>query len=95
LQRSVLIPANVRALGSKQLDALQEITGDVNNVLREIGNAPTTGAFASHAGYTIVVGATNQGAGAVNGFNFKASRVARTSVETRGPNVVTPFFIAL
>ena len=75
--------ANARALGSRQLDALQNITGTwSNDILRDTTNA--SGAFAAGPGNGS--GATGT-SGSGNGFTFDASRVARTSSETRGRNV--------
>jgi len=75
--------ANARALGSRQLDAIQNITGTWSNViLRDTTNA--SGAFAAGPGNGS--GATGT-SGSGNGFTFDASRVVRTSSETRGRNV--------
>jgi hypothetical protein len=74
--------ANVRALGSRQLDALQNITGTVGQVRTSL--ALGTGAFSVIASGTDLAptgGSANQ-----SYFSFDASRVARTSTETRSLN---------
>ncbi|MGE8614467.1 MAG: phage tail protein [Achromobacter veterisilvae] len=77
--------ANARMLGTMQRDALQNITGSA--VSGRILFTTTTGAFGNvgNTGNTPDAGTTNHGATA--GINFDASRVARTSVETRPINV--------
>jgi hypothetical protein len=71
--------ANARALGSRQLDALQNIYGSIPGSGTQIEAA--TGAFqllpqpAQYWSGTTVAG--------YDGFNFDASRVARASSETR------------
>jgi microcystin-dependent protein len=68
-----------RALGVAQLDALQNITGNVAN---DMGGG-ATGAFAWTS-----TGPTKSGGGTAFGTTtFDASRVARTSTETRARNV--------
>lgn len=76
--------ANARTLGSRQLDALQNITGGVNGI-RAIPGATATGAASiSLLGASYTTGASADYPNA--NFSIDASRVCRTSVETRGKN---------
>ncbi len=81
--------ANVRGLGDKQLDALQNITGKFTGQDDGLPLAvlSTSGAFGNEP----PISRTIINAGGVGGvfaieFNFDASRVARTSIETRSQN---------
>jgi phage-related tail fiber protein len=78
-----------RALGSSQLDALQNITGAYtanNGVQLASSSQPPIGAFdGTYAGGTqLPAGAASTG---IVNMSFDASRVARTSTETRGRNL--------
>ncbi|OWT67877.1 phage tail protein [Achromobacter marplatensis] len=85
--------ANARALGSKQADALQQISGQLQLRPDDTGSAPIlntpSGAF------NVVTAAGSTGAARMvsnaspltqNTVSFDASRVARTSTETRPAN---------
>src|SRR5690606_36824424 len=82
--------ANVRAIGSRQMDAIQEITG---SFISRPTSAPGAallfagGAFRSSAGNE-ETNPVNQGAEFYPSYSvsFSASRVARASVETRALN---------
>lgn len=74
--------ANARARGSRQLDALQNITGNFGSQLNIQTSA--SGAFALAASGTGAYPTGNSGD--FNQFTFNASRVARTSTETRATN---------
>ncbi|MCP1500040.1 phage-related tail fiber protein [Pseudomonas migulae] len=80
-----------RALGSYQTDTLQNITGGIS-----AGNNTQLGSSVSGA-YLGVGGAVNQPTGATVGgitsFTFDASRVARTSTETRPRNLAVMWCI--
>lgn len=77
-----------RTLGSVQTDALQDITGTLGIIT---GGGPGTGAFAVDGAH---VNHLNSGvAGTEPGITFDASRVARTSTETRPTNVALSFCI--
>jgi len=73
---------SARARGSRQLDALQNITGGFGSQLNVQTSA--NGAFALAASGTGAYATGNSGD--FNQFTFNASRVARTSTETRGAN---------
>jgi len=75
--------ANARTLGSRQLDALQNITGALGSVLNIQTSA--SGVFALAASGTGAYATGNTGD--FNQFTFNAARVARTSTETRAANV--------
>jgi len=64
------------SFGSGQLDALQNITGSI------VAYSSASGAFAAGAG----AGNSAGGGAALNVISFDASRVARTSTETRARN---------
>lgn len=70
--------ANVRGLGTKQTDALQNITGSF-----KMAGSPVDadGAFSAEAAPNRVY--TGTGTGTVNTVSFSPSLVARTSTETR------------
>lgn len=96
--------ANARGLGSKQLDALQNIVG--STVSRPAPVSATSGivvvadgAFVNQRQSSVQQNAfaTSVGPGGFNGdvLTFDASRVARTSAETRTANSATGGFIRL
>jgi len=74
-----------RTFGSSQLDALQNITGVIGYVVQGGGGNGTSGAFTVS---TVVSGVLTTG-GSYSAFNvsYDASRVARTSTETRTRNL--------
>lgn len=78
--------AGARALGSQQLDALQNITGNFADLLGGVARG-ATGAFnmTSPGGAASITGSASTFANGVS-FDFNASRVARTSTETRSRN---------
>lgn len=93
--------ANARALGSYQADALQNITGsfsvrrfgDEGGVVIDLGQGMVYRTDVTMA--ALSVGKTNLDIGYVNRINFDASRVARTSSESRGVNTaLAPRIIA-
>lgn len=73
-----------RTLGSSQTDALQNITGQTNNVIGAYGGTGGTGAlkFTSTGAGGNYDGSNNSGR-----IEFDASLVARTSTETRPRNI--------
>lgn len=76
-----------RALGSSQLDALQNITG---NISAQVGGADMggNGAFgANNSGNITKIGLNTGVAGSTTGIKFDASFVVRTATETRPRNV--------
>lgn len=74
-----------RAFGSAQLDALQNITGQLNySNRRNVTSA--SGAFTSSANVSGAAGLDNTNS-AASTVNFNASLVARTSTETRPRNI--------
>lgn len=86
--------ANARGLGSYQSDALQNITGGLSDLVYQ-NNATHPYIFANGAFYQNL-NSQNIGHSPAGGLNngvagdhiiFDASRVARTSTETRGSNV--------
>ena len=89
--------ANARALGSYQADALQNITGSFR--FRNMGEHMTLGDLFGAFNY-LYIGPAAQGAGggssvATHFLEFDASRVARTSSETRSSNTaMAPRIIA-
>lgn len=72
-----------RAVGSYQLDALQNLIGNLGSTLDVMSSA--SGAFAIAASGTGAYATGNTGN--FKQFTFDASRVARTSTETRARNV--------
>jgi len=75
-----------RALGSKQLDALQNIVGEVTSLRVRIPRTVTaSGAFTVSNGLNS--SDSSDGGQVTANVSFDASRVARTSSETRGRNV--------
>lgn len=78
-----------RAIGSYQLDALQNITGKVGGQFRDTGDA--TGAFAN----SVVATGNTAGTGqpAYTELDFDASLVARTASETRPRNLAVMWCI--
>jgi len=79
-----------RALGSSQIDTLQNITGTVGQFDAAFSNVVATGAFT-----TTQVNNTTGGGGSGKYLtaNFDASRVARTSAETRPRNIALLYCI--
>ena len=78
--------------GAKQADALQNITGKIDLNAQAGFNVTMTGAFYSSEGNTSTLVAF--GSGAVEGdYSFDASRVARTSTETRPSNIAMRYCI--
>jgi len=76
-----------RTLGSSQLDALQNITG---NISAQVGGADMggNGAFgANNSGNITKVGLNTGVSGSTTGIKFDASFVVRTATETRPRNV--------
>lgn len=78
-----------RAFGSSQLDALQQITGNLRVV--HGGVAEASGAFAANGDTASHINTGVSGTDA--GITFAASRVARTANETRPRNVALQFVI--
>jgi len=76
---------NARALGSRQLDATQNITGNFQSVLFDGTGALANGAFSvsANAGSSYAHGTS----GNMRKIDFDASNVARASSETRSANV--------
>jgi hypothetical protein len=75
------VTANARPPGSYQADALQNITGAIPGALT--AGASASGAFSfAQIGLGAEVGYANTW----GNISFDASRVARTSSETRGPS---------
>ncbi|WP_340052111.1 phage tail protein [Pseudomonas proteolytica] len=72
-----------RALGSLQADAVQNITGTFR--AKSVGDIKPTGAFAQVG--EIVGGSTDSATPGPEHISFDASRVARTSTETRPVNI--------
>ncbi|KDC30173.1 hypothetical protein L505_2741 [Bordetella bronchiseptica F4563] len=76
--------ANARVLGSRQRDALQNITGGFN--------ARYSSIIGAGAGAIVGVAVGNQDSATMTSqgpayeFTFNASRIARTSTETRSAN---------
>lgn len=81
-----------REIGSNQLDALQNITGSWSPFQATSVGQAHTGAFLGSGSYTYPqpTGATNAG---VSNISFDASRVARTSTETRPRNLAVMWCI--
>jgi len=76
-----------RAVGSSQLDALQNITGTMGDITRSAANTAAFGTGAMAANFT-GGGSSADGAGVTYfQISFDASRVVRTSTETRSRNV--------
>lgn len=72
--------ANVRAVGSRQIDALQNLTGSFGGV---VYTQEPTGVFVPvGSSQTVPIGTGN----GLAGIAFDASRTARTSTETRSAN---------
>lgn len=79
-----------RVFGSAQLDALQNLTGDIvwhgintaTMVSSETGVFGRNGTNANYSAHNVTGGANS-----AQGLTFDASNVARTSTETRGRNV--------
>ena len=89
--------ANARVLGSYQADALQNITGEFR--FRNMGSHATLGDYLGAIHYKSQ-GPNGQGSSGgaqveTHYLGFDASRVARTSIETRGSNTaLAPRIIA-
>ena len=75
-----------RVIGSYQLDALQNIIGAFGGAENSVS---TTGAFANGAAF----GSVSAGPNSRNVLTFDASRVARTSTETRARNLAVMWCI--
>ncbi|WP_018575401.1 hypothetical protein [Oligella ureolytica] len=81
-------------MGSRQLDALQNITGTIDDIQGDV-NRGASGAFQLSYNLGSVKTGTVDGNSAASVYSFDASRVARTSSETRGSNVaLAPRIIA-
>ena len=78
-----------RVFGSSQTDALQNITGSIAGGVAEEGSVGS-GALGVHDSYT-----GGPGSDADLGIDFDASRVARTSTETRPLNIALLYCIAI
>ncbi|MGS1116034.1 hypothetical protein [Castellaniella sp. UC4442_H9] len=76
--------ANARLAGAHQNDALQNVVGTLN--ASNIRNGVATGAFAANLAGAQAAGSISDSLSDTTGFSFDPSRVARTSVETRGSN---------
>lgn len=91
--------ANARTIGTRQADAVQNITGSFSagTSASEQGVMGTlVGAFGGISNKPAIGNATSSGANArATEVTFDASRVARTSVETRGANTALHPLIAL
>lgn len=72
-----------RVAGSSEPDALQNIIGNLGDTLNVQSHG--SGAFYTVPGGTAAYATGNTGN--FNQFNFDASRVVRTSTETRGRNI--------
>jgi len=78
------LTANARQLGTKQSDSLQNIYGGNFRVVGASDNTGANGAFQSVENTIVTLGT---GATKILAATFDASRVARTSVETRAANL--------
>lgn len=88
--RSGQVVDSGRAFGSAQQDALQNITGSLGGRNEYYGG---NGVGALYPG-SVVAGATADGSGTgTRSINFDASRVARTSTETRPANKTFTYWI--
>lgn len=77
--------ANARALGSKQLDALQRITGSINGVLHFAAASSDGVLYASlNPTQALIEGTSSGSATATHGID--SARTTRSSSETRGAN---------
>ena len=83
-----------RAFGSNQADALQNITGKINLNTNAGLAASFSGAFYSEEGSTSTQVRFGEG-GVPGDYTFDASRVARTSTETRPKNIAMLYCIKL
>ncbi|MFJ2456087.1 phage tail protein [Pseudomonas protegens] len=83
-----------RVIGSEQQDALQNITGE-SSTFPTGSTAPlnSTGAFKTNARSGVPTGIAGGGAWSSASFDFDASRVARTSTETRPRNLAVMWCI--
>lgn len=88
-----------RVLGSHQNDTIQNITGSLradsvdSGNTQFIDNLQTFGAFGVIPGNKAFTGDNSGGSGQAWGADFDASRVVRTSTETRGRNIALMFII--
>lgn len=86
-----------RAFGSLQLDSLQNITGGFGDMPRGLSGGLVTGLGASGAFYVAAtstnVAAAGPGTVPYAAFAFDASRIVRTSTETRPRNRAMNFWI--
>jgi len=81
-----------RTFAAKQQDALQNITGTAGRFQSSFAGTTSSGVFTlSAATYTVGGG----GSGAYQIVNFDASRVARTSTETRPANIALLYCIKI
>ncbi|WFC70389.1 phage tail protein [Achromobacter denitrificans] len=78
--------ANARVMGSRQLDALQKITGTFG-VRNTVDFTDESGAFYKQQQAAVSTAALAGGSGAVMRFLFDSSRVSRSSTETRSVSV--------
>ncbi len=83
-----------RTLGSSQTDALQNITGE-SSTFPNAFSAPLSslGAFRTNARGNLPPGLSNGGTWTSSSIDFDASRVARTSTETRPRNLAVMWCI--
>lgn len=83
-----------RAIGSSQLDALQNITGQyaANNGVQLAATGTVLGAFTATASGGTQLPNGTASSGVIN-MNFDASKVARTADETRGRNLAVMWCI--
>jgi hypothetical protein len=80
------------AFATKQTDTLQNITGTAGRFQSSFAGVTSSGVFTLSSGtYTVGGG----GSGAYQTVNFDASRVARTSTETRPRNIAMLYCIKL
>lgn len=79
-------PSGTRPAGSIQDDTLQNITGTIATGIR-YGSIAGTGVFDAPVAKNSLIFTGTPGAGFIPEFTFDASRVARTSTETRPKNV--------
>ena len=83
-----------RVLGSEQQDALQNITGESSTFpVGATAPANSSGAFKTNARSLVPTGIAGGGAWSSASFDFDASRVARTAVETRPRNLAVMWCI--
>jgi microcystin-dependent protein len=81
-----------RTIGSAQLDAFQNITGTAGRFDSAFSGTTSSGAFTISTSTHVTGGG---GAGTYSTVNFDASRVARTSTETRPRNIAMLYCIKI